>query len=451
VPCETILRTARERQADLIGLSGLITPSLEEMVHVASEMERQGVTLPLLIGGATTSKAHTAVKIAPAYSQPVVHVLDASRAVGVVAGLKSPEQRAALDAGNRREQERLREQYREREAARRYLTLAQARERRTPLDWSSYQPPRPAFLGTRLLERQPLAELVPYIDWSPFFATWELRGTYPRIFENPSWGARARELFQDAQALLERIVREERLTARGVYGFFPAASTGDDIELYADESRGGLRATLRTLRQQAEFPDGSPDQALADFVAPRESGAADYLGAFAVAAGEGLEALVASFEREHDDYNAIMARALADRLAEAFAELLHRRAREEWGYGRDENLSVDELIRERYRGIRPAPGYPACPDHTEKGVLFELLGAERAGLRLTETFAMIPGASVCGLYFSHPEARYFSVGKLGRDQVEDYARRKGLAVSEVERWLASQLAYEPARNGVAVP
>jgi 5-methyltetrahydrofolate--homocysteine methyltransferase len=451
VPCETILRTARERQADLIGLSGLITPSLEEMVHVASEMERQGVTLPLLIGGATTSKAHTAVKIAPAYSQPVVHVLDASRAVGVVAGLKSPEQRAALDAGNRREQERLREQYREREAARRYLTLAQARERRTPLDWTSYHPPRPAFLGTRVLERQPLAELVPCIDWSPFFATWELRGTYPRIFENPSWGARARELFQDAQALLERIVREERLTARGVYGFFPAASTGDDIELYADESRGGLRATLRTLRQQAEFPDGSPDQALADFVAPRESGAADYLGAFAVAAGEGLEALVAGFERQHDDYNAIMARALADRLAEAFAELLHRRAREEWGYGRDENLSVDELIRERYRGIRPAPGYPACPDHTEKGVLFELLGAERAGLRLTETFAMIPGASVCGLYFSHPEARYFSVGKLGRDQVEDYARRKGLAVSEVERWLASQLAYEPARNGVAVP
>jgi 5-methyltetrahydrofolate--homocysteine methyltransferase len=453
VPCETILRTAREKQADLIGLSGLITPSLEEMVHVASEMERQGVTLPLLIGGATTSKAHTAVKIAPAYSQPVVHVLDASRAVSVVARLKSPAQRATLDAENRHEQERLRQQHRDREGARRYLPLEEARRRRTPLDWTSYEPPRPAFLGTRVLDRQPLAELVRYIDWSPFFATWELRGTYPRIFENPSWGARARELFDDAQALLERIVRDESLRARGVYGFFAAASVGDDIELYADEPRSSPLATLRTLRQQIEFPDGSPDQALADFIAPRESGAEDYLGAFAVAAGEGLETLVASFEREHDDYNAIMARALADRLAEAFAELLHSRARAEWGYGRDENLSVDELIRERYRGIRPAPGYPACPDHSEKRTLFELLGAERAGLRLTETFAMIPGASVSGFYFSHPEARYFTVGKVGRDQVEDYARRKGMDPSEAERWLATNLAYEPARAGAraAVP
>ena len=301
-----------------------------------------------------------------------------------------------------------------------------------------------------MLERQPLGELVPYIDWSPFFATWELRGTYPRIFENPSWGARARELFEDAQTLLERIVRDDLLRARGVYGFFPAASVGDDIELYADQTRSARLATLRTLRQQVAFPDGSPDQALADFVAPHASGVADHVGAFAVATGEGLDVLVAAFEREHDDYNAIMAKALADRLAEAFAELLHRRARGEWGYGADENLSVEELIRERYRGIRPAPGYPACPDHTEKRTIFELLGAERAGMRLTETCAMIPGSSVSGLYFSHPEARYFTVGLIGRDQVEDYARRKGMQPSEVERWLASNLAYDPASAAARV-
>ena len=449
VPCETILRTAREKQADLIGLSGLITPSLEEMVHVATEMERQGVALPLLIGGATTSRAHTAVKIAPAYSHPVVHVLDASRAVTVVSSLKNPEQRARLDGENRREQERLRDQYREKQAQRRYLPLEQARRRRTPLDWVNYEPPRPSFTGGRVLERFPLAEIVPCIDWSPFFVAWELRGSYPRIFENETWGARARELFDDAQALLARIVKEELLTPRGVYGFFPAAGVGDDIELYADESRRKVLARLHTLRQQTELPDGLPNQALADFVAPREAGVADYLGAFAVSCGEGLDTLVASFERDHDDYGAIMAKALADRLAEAFAELLHKRARAEWGYGREENLSAEELIRERYRGIRPAPGYPACPDHTEKRTLFELLGAERAGLRLTETCAMIPAASVSGLYFSHPEARYFTVGKIARDQLLDYQRRKGMDLAELERWLAPNLGYEPERLGVS--
>jgi 5-methyltetrahydrofolate--homocysteine methyltransferase len=418
------------------------------MVHVAGEMERQGVRLPLLIGGATTSKAHTAVKIAPAYGHPVVHVLDASRAVSVVSALKNPQQRLALDAGNRSEQERLRGQYREKEAARRSLPLEEARRRRTPLDWANYLPPRPEFTGVRALEAFPLAEIVPYIDWSPFFVTWELRGTYPRIFENETWGAKARELFDDAQALLRRIVDEKLLVARGVYGFFPAARAGDDVELYTDESRASVLATLHTLRQQGEKPESLPSQALADFVAPREAKLADYVGAFAVSAGAGLDELVTAFARDHDDYGSIMAKALADRLAEAFAELLHKRARAEWGYGRDERLSTDELLRERYRGIRPAPGYPACPDHTEKRTLFELLDAEgRAGIRLTESCAMIPAASVSGLYFSHPEARYFTVGKIARDQVRDYAARKGMDPAEVERWLASNLAYEPERAG----
>jgi 5-methyltetrahydrofolate--homocysteine methyltransferase len=451
VPCEAILQAAREKQADMIGLSGLITPSLEEMVHVAGEMERLGVRLPLLIGGATTSKAHTAVKIAPAYGHPVVHVLDASRAVSVVSALKNPEQRSALDAENRREQERLRQQYREKEAARRSLPLEEARRRRTPIDWANYRPPRPDFTGVRTLEAFPLGEIVPYIDWSPFFVTWELRGTYPRIFENETWGARARELFDDAQALLRRIVDERLLTARGVYGFFQAASAGDDIELYADDSRASLLATLRTLRQQGEKPESQPSQALADFVAPRESKLPDYVGAFAVSAGAGLDELCATFDRDHDDYGSIMAKALADRLAEAFAELLHQRARAEWGYGRDERLSTEELIRERYRGIRPAPGYPACPDHTEKRTLFALLDAERnAGIRLTESCAMIPASSVSGLYFSHPEARYFTVGKIARDQVLDYAARKGMDAAEVERWLAANLAYEPERVAARV-
>jgi 5-methyltetrahydrofolate--homocysteine methyltransferase len=444
VPAETILRTAREQNVDVVGLSGLITPSLDEMVHVAERMEAEGFTLPLLIGGATTSKAHTAVKVAPAYGGSVVHVLDASRAVGVVSALKNPEQRRVLDEDNRSLQARLREEHRGKEEGKRVLPLEEARRRRTPLDWSAYTPPRPEFTGVRGWEPE-LRELVPFIDWSPFFAAWELRGTYPRIFENPTWGDRARELFDDAQALLRRIVDERLFQARAAYGFFPAAAVGDDIELYADDTRQRVLATLRTLRQQTDRPADQPLQALADFVAPRESGLPDYLGGFAVTAGHGVDALVAQFERAHDDYNAIMAKALADRLAEALAEALHRRARREWGYGRDEQLSPEELIRERYRGIRPAPGYPACPDHSEKRTLWSLIDPEAgAGIRLTESFAMIPAASVSGLYFSHPDARYFTVGRIGRDQLEDYARRKGLPVEEVARWLSPILAADSA-------
>jgi len=454
VPSDTILRTARERGADMIGLSGLITPSLDEMVHVAQQMEREGFTVPLLIGGATTSKAHTAVKIAPGYSPPVVHVQDASRAVGVAGSLRGPRQRKALDEKNREEQERLRQQITQREGARRFVPIEQARRRRTAIDWSGYAPPRPVFSGLRTLDAFSLDEIVPFIDWSPFFATWELRGTYPRIFENAVWGERARELFDDAQALLRRIVDEGLLTARAVYGFFPANAVGDDIELYADESRTRVLTTLHTLRQQTERPDGQPHQALADFVAPSQGGLADYLGAFAVTTGQGMGPLVAQFEHNHDDYGAIMAKALGDRLAEAFAELLHRRAREEWGYGRDERLTSEELIRERYRGIRPAPGYPACPDHSEKRLLFDLLEAEsRTGIRLTETYAMDPASSVSGLYFSHPEARYFTVGKIARDQVLDYQKRKGLDLRDLERWLAPSLGYEPgvAAAGASAP
>jgi 5-methyltetrahydrofolate--homocysteine methyltransferase len=448
VPAERILAAVREHNADFVGLSGLITPSLEEMVHVAREMERQGFELPLLIGGATTSRAHTAVKIAPAYEGPVVHVLDASRAVGVVSRLKSLETREAVCAENRAEQERLRREHGARLAEQRLLGLEQARRRRTPIDWSAYEPPQPEAGGVRELPAVPLADLVPYIDWTPFFAAWELRGTYPRIFENPEWGARAREVFDDAQAMLDRLVKGGALRARASYGFFRAAAVGDDIELYADGSRSGLLGRLHTLRQQAERAEGEPLAALADFVAPRETGLADWVGAFALTAGIGAEELAARHEAEHDPYAAIMVKALADRLAEALAEWLHQRVRREWGYGRAEALSVEELIREKYRGIRPAPGYPACPDHTEKRLLFDLLGGEeRVGIRLTESFAMRPAASVCGFYFSHPQARYFALGRIGRDQVLDYHRRKGMDLAAVERWLAPSLGYDPADAG----
>ncbi len=446
VPAETILKTAREKRADVIGLSGLITPSLEEMVHVAREMERQGFEVPLLIGGATTSRAHTAVKIAPAYSKPVVHVLDASRAVTVVAQLQSADQRRGFVAENGRLQERLRTEHKAKREASPLLPIEEARRRRPALHWDAFAIPRPEFLGARVV-RVPLRELVPFIDWSPFFSTWELVGTYPRIFEHAQWGARARELFDDAQALLRSIVDESRLDARGVYGFFPANSVGDDVEVYTDEARSGLLTTFHFLRQQADKQGREANFALSDFVAPRETDRLDHLGAFAVTAGLGCDALVAEFEAQKDDYSAIMAKALADRLAEAFAEWLHQRVRAEWGYGKDEALGIDDLIRERYRGIRPAPGYPACPDHTEKGRLFELLGAEtRAGISLTESFAMVPAASVSGLYFAHPEARYFQVGRIGEDQVQDYRRRKGLDQRTVERWLAPQLDYEPAEG-----
>jgi 5-methyltetrahydrofolate--homocysteine methyltransferase len=446
VPSDKILAVARESAADIVGLSGLITPSLEEMVHVAREMDRQGFTKPLLIGGATTSRTHTAVKIAPAYSGPVVHVLDASRAVGVVGQLKADDdKRSALDATNRSEQERLRREHLARQQEQPLLTLAAARARRTPIDWSGYAPPQPEFRGARQICDVELSQIVPYIDWTPFFAVWELRGTYPRIFENPDWGAKAKEVFDDAQATLKQLVADGTLKARASYGFFPAASVGDDIELYADEARSGLLGTLHTLRQQAQKSDGLPAQALADFVAPRETGLADWVGAFAVTAGLGVDELVARHDRENDPYAAIMVKALADRLAEALAEWLHQRARREWAYGKDEAIEVGDLIREKYRGIRPAPGYPACPDHTEKRLLFDLLGGEqKLAIHLTESLAMLPAASVCGFYFSHPEARYFSLGKIGRDQVQDYHRRKGMDIASVERWLSPNLGYDPA-------
>jgi len=325
------------------------------------------------------------------------------------------------------------------------LSLEEARRRRTRIDWVAYEPPQPSFHGARVLPEVPLAEIVPYVDWTPFFSAWELRGTYPRIFENPEWGAKARELFDDAQAMLKQLVEGGRLKARAAYGFFPAAAVGDDIEVYADASRSGRLGTLHTLRQQTDKGEAEPAQALADFVAPREAGLCDWIGVFAVTAGVGASEIVAAHEREHDDYAAIMVNALADRLAEALAEWLHRRARADWGYGKDEQLKVEDLVRERYRGIRPAPGYPACPDHTEKRLLFDLLGGEdRVGISLTETFAMLPAASVCGFYFAHPQSRYFALGKIGRDQALDYHRRKGMDLRAVERWLAPNLAYDPA-------
>ena len=442
VPSDKILKTARENNADLIGLSGLITPSLEEMVHVAKEMEREGFTVPLLIGGATTSRTHTAVKIAPAYRHPVVHVQDASRAVGVMGNLVSEDLREHFSEDNRQEQERMREKHQSRKAQP-LLSLADARRKKPVYDWSAYTPPRPSFLGTRVYNPVPLEDIVPYIDWTPFFHAWELRGIYPRIFEAEGVGPKAKELFDDGQKLLERIVREKLLEARAVIGFFPANSVLEDIEVYTDESRG-LLMTFHTLRQQQVKSNQEPNYAVADFVAPRECGKLDYLGAFAVTAGLHIEPLVEKFEKDHDDYNALMAKALADRLAEGLAELMHKRARIEWGFGQDENLSHADLLRERYRGIRPAPGYPALPDHTEKGLLFDLLCAEvNAGINLTENFAMYPAASVSGFYFSHPESKYFAVGKIDRDQIEDYSRRKGMDLRLVERWLSPNLNYDP--------
>jgi 5-methyltetrahydrofolate--homocysteine methyltransferase len=397
-----------------------------------------------LIGGATTSKAHTAVKIAPAYERPVVHVLDASRAVGVVGALMSQEQRTTFADRNRRDQEQVRHAHQER-GERTLLTLAEARERRTLIEWRAVDIPTPAFTGVRVLDQFPLDQIVPFIDWSPFFHTWELRGRYPKIFEDPTVGAKAKELFDDAQALLDKLIRGKLLTASGVYGFFPSNSVGDDIELYRDESRASALMTFHTLRQQTPKPEGQCNRALADYIAPKSTGLKDYIGAFAVTSGIGVEAICARFEKEHDDYNSIMAKALADRLAEAFAEYLHKQAREDWGYGKGEALSTEDLIRERYRGIRPAPGYPACPDHTEKRILFDLLQAEKhAGITLTESFAMLPASSVSGLYFAHPEAKYFAVGKIGRDQVLDYARRKNMDLGAIERWLGPNLNYDPA-------
>ncbi len=443
VPAEKILNTAREIGADLIGLSGLITPSLDEMVHVASEMERQGFDVPLLIGGATTSPAHTSVKIDPNYHGPVIYVKDASRAVGVAQTLLAGEgrdsyvERVASEHGERRR----------RHAGKRVqgpqLSLEEARANRARLDWSGYQPPRPNSLGVTTLADYPLAELVDYIDWMPFFNAWEFAGRYPDVLQDPVVGESARALFADAQAMLEQIISERWLAARGVFGFFPAAAVAEDIQLYHDDSRGSMLATLHHLRQQRSKRADLANACLADFIAPRDLRIPDYLGAFAVTAGIGIDEHVARFEAAHDDYSAILLKALADRLAEAFAECLHARVRREfWGYAPEETLSNQDLIAERYRGIRPAPGYPACPDHTEKATLWALLDVPaNAHMQLTESFAMLPTAAVSGWYFSHPDAHYFAVGKLGRDQVEDYARRKGWSFAEAERWLSPYLGY----------
>jgi 5-methyltetrahydrofolate--homocysteine methyltransferase len=440
VPADKILDSAREHNAALIGLSGLITPSLDEMVHVAKEMQRQEFHLPLLIGGATTSAIHTAVKIAPAYEPAVVHVLDASRAVGVAGQLLGQESKNYVEQ-NRREQEAARQKYLSRQTQIPLVSLSWARSRKPALDWTnSGKPVRPSFVAVQVLNAVSLSEIVPFIDWSPFFHTWELRGTYPKILDDRLVGERAKELFEDGNRLLREIVRSGSLRARGVYGFWPANSVDEDIELYADETRSNVLATIHTLRQQVRKAEGEANFALADFVAPRCSGLPDYIGAFAVSAGDGLKELCAKFEKDLDDYNSIMAKALADRLAEAFAEWLHKRVREEWGYGRGEALLTEDLIKERYRGIRPAPGYPAFPDHTEKRTIFRLLEPEEhAGISLTENFAMMPASSVCGLYFSHPASQYFSVGRIDRDQLEDYSRRKGVAVAEMERWLGPNL------------
>ena len=441
-PCEKILDAAIEHGADMIGLSGLITPSLDEMAHVAREMQRRGLSLPLLIGGATTSAKHTAVKIAPVYDHVTVHVPDASKSVGVVDRLVDPKRRADFDLENRRVQKQLVESFEQRQQ-RNLVPYAEAFARRFTTDWTSVDIPAPAFTGPRVLRDFPLADLIPFIDWTPFFSAWELRGRYPKIFDDPHTGGEARRLFDDAQRLLKRIVDEELISASGIYGFWPAASDGDDVLLYADPDRREEIARFHMLRQQWERKDQDCFRSLADYIAPIGSGRTDYLGLFAVTAGIGASQLASRFEADHDDYQSIMTKALADRLAEAFAERLHKTARDDWGYGREEQLDHDDLIRENYRGIRPAPGYPSQPDHTEKQTLFRLLDVTSAtGIHLTETLAMDPAASVCGLYFAHPAARYFSVDRITRDQVEDYARRKGMVLSEAERHLAPNLGYE---------
>jgi 5-methyltetrahydrofolate--homocysteine methyltransferase len=445
VPAEKILQTAREENADIIGLSGLITPSLEEMAHVAREMERQGFRVPLLIGGATTSRVHTAVKIEPNYSGPTVWVPDASRSVGVCTSLLSRDLRDEYIGRVRAEAEKTRTQHKGKKGQGPHYPLAEARRHGLKTDWQAYVPPVPALVGRKAFRDYPLAEIAQFIDWTPFFQAWELAGRYPAILQDKVVGEAARNLFDDAQNMLARIVDEKWLGAAAVIGLFPASSVGDDIEVYTDESRREVATTFHYLRQQMVKPLDRPNQCLADLVAPKDADARDYIGAFAVTAGIGIDERVAAYEAEHDDYSAIMLKALADRLAEAFAELMHQRVRREfWGYARDETLGVAELIGEKYRGIRPAPGYPACPEHSEKGLLFSLLDATAAaGITLTESYAMLPTAAVSGFYFSHPEAQYFAVAKVDRDQIEDYARRKGASPKEIERWLAPNLSYDP--------
>jgi 5-methyltetrahydrofolate--homocysteine methyltransferase len=445
VPAAKILETARAERADIIGLSGLITPSLDEMCHVAAEMERQGFELPLMIGGATTSRVHTAVKIHPNYKRgQTVYVNDASRAVGVAQTLMSVDARAGYVAELRGEYARIAAAHARAQEDKARLPLATARANALKLDWSGpYQPPEPKFIGTEVLNNYPIKELIDYIDWTPFFSTWELSGKFPAILDDVKFGQAARSLYEDARAMLDKIVDEHWFRANAVLGFWPANAKGDDILVYGDEARNEPIAVLHSLRQQLSKREGRANGALSDFIAPRESGIGDYIGGFTVTAGIGEDEVAERFKRANDDYSAIMVKALADRLAEAFAERLHQRVRREfWGYAADETLSNQQLIAEKYRGIRPAPGYPAQPDHTEKGTLFDLLKSERIGVKLTESFAMWPGAAVCGLYFSHPQSAYFGVGKIERDQVEDYARRKGWTVAECERWLAPILNYD---------
>jgi 5-methyltetrahydrofolate--homocysteine methyltransferase len=443
VPCERILERAKTEKADMIGLSGLITPSLDEMVHVAREMERQGFKLPLLIGGATTSRAHTAVKIAPHYSEPVVHVLDASRAVPVTTSLLSDDGKDEFISRHRAEYEALRKSHSAPRA--KMVSIEVARARRTPIEWRVEDLAVPEFTGVRVLDNFPLATLREFIDWTPFFHTWGLKGVYPRILEHEERGEQARQIFTEGNALLDKIIANKMMTARGVYGLFPANAVGDDVELYTNCTRKEVLGRFHFLRQQADREGTEPCRSLSDFIAPKESGLHDFIGGFAVTSGIGLKEVCDQFRADNDDYNAIMAEALADRLAEAFAECLHKRVRDEWGYGRSEGLNNADLIQEKYRGIRPAAGYPACPDHTEKGPLWRLLDVQaNTGMLITESFAMWPGSSVSGLYFAHPESRYFSLGKIDRDQVVDYHKRKGMSVAEVERWLGQNLNYDPA-------
>jgi 5-methyltetrahydrofolate--homocysteine methyltransferase len=444
VPADDILKAAREHQVDIIGLSGLITPSLDEMVHVAREMQRLELDVPLLIGGATTSKAHTAVKIEPSYDHPVVYVPDASRAVGVATSLLSRDMRDGFIQSVRTEYEEVRSRRAARDEARHLVPIEQARANPTPVDWSSYAPPVPAHPGIQVFEDIPIREIARYIDWTFFFHAWQLKGRFPQILDDPEKGEEARKLHDDAHAMLERIIEEKWLRASAVIGLFPANAVGDDILVYEDERRAYPVACFHFLRKQGRQPEGKHNECLADYLAPADTGLEDYLGAFACTAGIGIDERVKAFEADHDDYSALMLKALADRLAEALAEMLHERVRmRHWGYAGDEDLRNEDLIEERYRGIRPAMGYPASPDHTEKDTLWRLLDVQQAtGIWLTESKAMVPTAAVSGLYFSHPDARYFAVGKLGRDQVADYAERKEMPVGEVERWLGPNLAYD---------
>ena len=448
VPAEKILQTAIDEKVDIIGLSGLITPSLDEMVHVAKEMDRRSFKIPLLIGGATTSRIHTAVKIAPNYNGTTVHVLDASRSVPAVSNLINDDKniRQKFVAKIKEEYEKLRENYLKKREEKNYLTIEQARENKLKSDWSKTDIAEPVTLGVTVLKGLSLETLKKYIDWTPLFQTWELKGKYPDILNNKKIGKEAKKLFDDANKLLNEIIKNKLLTANGVFGIFSANTVAhDDIEIYADDTGRGVKRVLHTIRSQTIKSDGLPNLALADFIAPKESGRKDYIGAFAVTAGIGIERLIEKFEKDHDDYNSIMAKALADRLAEAFAEYLHELIRRKyWGYSRTEQLSNEELIGESYRGIRPAPGYPSQPDHTEKEIIFDLLEVEKTtGIKLTENYAMYPAASVSGLYFAHPESKYFTVGKIGKDQVMDYHKRKGISLAEAEKWLSSILNYEP--------